>query len=326
MVRLIRMNLIMLVIAVGGCASPLGNVHRSSPGLQDRPSSTYKAPLPSEVSDQLETQNLTQELFLSASMEMLQDADKKSPYGDPASTTDTSDFNTLRNIGYDVGYSESRKDPLWAAYAVPWTTEPHCFPRPSGFRVDARTEARLRHEDYAQDPPRPFNRGHMAPNHAIMSRYGSAAQRETFLMSNVVPQRAEQNQQVWRALEHLIAEEYSFEFDGVWVVTGPIFSSRPRRLNGLAAIPRATYSVIADDDEGILRVLAVIVDQDESGIQPLDKFIKTVDEVEEATGLDFFSKLPDEIEKLVESTGPDGDWGLERLLVPPPPTSCGQGG
>ena len=32
----------------------------------------------------------------------------------------------------------------------------------------------------------------------------------------------------------------------------------------------------------------------------------TVDQVEEATGLDFFSKVPDSIEKRIESTIPEG--------------------
>ena len=32
-----------------------------------------------------------------------------------------------------------------------------------------------------------YDRGHMVPNHAIESRYGTEDQKKTFLMSNVAP-------------------------------------------------------------------------------------------------------------------------------------------
>ena len=56
--------------------------------------------------------------------------------------------------------------------------------------MDERTAARVSHDDYKPGTDR-FDRGHMAPNHAIATRYGREAQLETFLMSNVCPQAAD---------------------------------------------------------------------------------------------------------------------------------------
>ena len=48
----------------------------------------------------------------------------------------------------------------------------------------------------------------------------------------------------------------------------------------------------------------------EAGHKPLTTYVKTVDEVEEETGLDFFSLLPDKVEKKIESTYNLSVWNL----------------
>jgi endonuclease G len=228
----------------------------------------------------------------------------------------------LENIGYAVGYSEGRKDPLWAGYYVaPVAITEVIEERPKSFGVDLRTAARVVHTDYTQPDyrtnPRAFDRGHMAPNYAIASRYGRAAQLETFLLSNVCPEQKRLNQQTWEALEKRIAREYAPECDGVWVLAGPIFDAlENRRLNGIAEIPDRFYCIVVDDDEGYVRVLAVVMSQGVYGIHQLDDFVTTVDAIESATGLDFFSELPDDVESTVEARGPDGDWELSDLLIP----------
>src|SRR5690349_7434680 len=42
-------------------------------------------------------------------------------------------FTVLKNKAYVVGYSESRKDPLWSAYRVHAVTNPQHLPRPPEF-------------------------------------------------------------------------------------------------------------------------------------------------------------------------------------------------
>ncbi len=51
--------------------------------------------------------------------------------------------------------------------------------------MDTLTIAKVTHNDYTHSG---YDRGHMAPNYAIATRYGQEAQKETFLMSNIVPQ------------------------------------------------------------------------------------------------------------------------------------------
>lgn len=226
----------------------------------------------------------------------------------------------LENIGFALGYCEDRKDPLWVSYRLAGAATHEAGKRPSRFKVDERTRARLAHEDYKQadyqENPRAFDRGHMAPNHAIATRYGREAQLETFLMTNICPQAKRLNQQTWEALEKTIADVWATELEEVWVSVGPLFGATPRRLNGGAAIPDAFYALVLDEDGQGPRVLALVLGQEVSGEQTLGSFATTVDAVEVATGLDFYADLPDEVEDALEAAGADAGWGLDRVLSP----------
>ncbi|MFC1467798.1 DNA/RNA non-specific endonuclease, partial [Verrucomicrobiota bacterium] len=90
----------------------------------------------------------------------------------------------LKNSGYTVGYSDHFELPLWSAYRVFNVPKLESGKRPSRFTTDTRTKARVSHNDYTRSG---FDRGHMAPNYAIATRYGRTAQKETFLMSNIIP-------------------------------------------------------------------------------------------------------------------------------------------
>lgn len=220
----------------------------------------------------------------------------------------------LINAGYAVDYDEDLMDPLFAAY--------YCGPR-SGFPAGDRDKlsfvpddrlpvrSRLKSTDFRNGTGGPrYDRGHMAPNHAIATRYGPAAQAETFRLSNIVPQRSELNQTLWRLIEERISDRYAPEFSGVWVVVGPVFGPESVRFNGKAAIPDAFFCIVLDREEstGRLRALALLVPQTEKGNQPPAHFETTIREIEKRTGLDFFSGLPDPEEDALETSRADGAW------------------
>jgi endonuclease G len=244
--------------------------------------------------------------------------------GSPRPTRPESTFTELENSGYLVGYSEARKDPLWAAYRLFALDDPQTLPRPSRFKLDARTQARVRHEDYTGSG---YDRGHLAPNFAIASRYGRAAQLETFLMSNICPQCPGLNQETWEAFEKLEANEYADDFEEIWVITGPIFTDDNALPSGIA-IPSQFYKIVVDEEGSRPSILALIMTQQTHGRAPLRQFLTTVDRIEELTGLDFFAELPDELESKLEASPADPHWGLERELIPSraprPRPPCGE--
>lgn len=222
--------------------------------------------------------------------------------GPPRATAEAGRLGEVRiltNRGYAVGYSEPLANPVWAAYrTMDLERIPDPGKRPERFEVDRRTAARVAPDAYTGSG---YDRGHLAPNYAIATRYGAAAQRETFLMSNIVPQRHALNAGLWRELEEKIATSYPARYGEIWTIVGPVFGPEPARLRGGVAVPEAFFKIVIDENEGKLRTLALLVPQDAPAGVPPERFLVTIDEIERRTGLDFLSELEDEAERAVEA-------------------------
>lgn len=208
----------------------------------------------------------------------------------------------LRNSGYICGYSELRGNPLWVVYrleALP-KNAPR-YKRPESFSADWRSLTHIDSSDYTRSG---YDRGHMAPNYAISRLYGKAAQQETFLMTNIVPQKANLNQKVWQRLEEWEINRFTKRFRELWVYTGPVFDSKVERLQSAwrVEIPDAFYKVYAGiDAAGAPHLLAFLIPQTVRGNETPEQFLTTVDRIEALIGFDFFHELDDSLEKRLES-------------------------
>lgn len=233
--------------------------------------------------------------------------DKTLIYGGPpramaagaATGASAANFRVLTNQGYAVGYSDALGNPVWAAYHLRDLAKlPSTGARPEKFEVDRRTAARVAPEAYTNSG---YDRGHMAPNYAIATRYGAAAQRETFLMSNITPQLHSLNAGLWKELELKIATSYPARYEEVWVLTGPVFGATPKKLRGGVAVPEAFFLIVLDENEGKLRTLAFLVPQDAPAAADPERYLTRIEEIQRRTGLDFLSELDDVAEKQVEA-------------------------
>lgn len=219
-------------------------------------------------------------------------------------------FQVLDPPGFVLGYSEYWRNPLWVAYRLTQRVDGPYADRPERFAVDARTFSRVNAEDYSHSG---FNRGHMAPNYAMSRFHGRAAQRASFRMSNIVPQRGALNQKLWQRLEELEADVYAASEVPLYVVMGPVFTAEDERLPSGVAIPDGFFRIwLRRDRDGRLRVLAFLVPQTVSGYEPLDGFLVSVDAIEQATGLDFFHRLDDEQEAVLEAGVNAQAWDFSR--------------
>lgn len=212
----------------------------------------------------------------------------------------------LENAGYAVGYDEGMRNPAWVAYRLHYRSDGTTAKRAESFEVDPRTVARTTSGDYTDSG---FDRGHMAPNHAIGLAHGPEAQWETFRMSNIVPQAPALNQGPWRILEQEIANDWLPKHETLWVITGPVYRPPLQRLASGVAIPTAFFKIIAKVDEANeLRVVSVVVPQEADDFATIGRYLTSVDEVESLTGLDFLSLLDDTIEDQLEADQPRRLW------------------
>lgn len=220
----------------------------------------------------------------------------------------------FRNDGFMVGYSDLRGNPLWVIYKltpIPNGNARH-YRRPEHFSADWRSLMRIGQDDYTGSG---YDRGHMAPNYAMSQLYGKDAQLDSFLMTNVTPQKSNLNQKLWQRLEEAEIDIFAPQFGTVWVVTGPIFSQKTKRLRSSSwvEIPEAFYKiyVVPARTGHEPQMLAFIVPQNVRGNEPLERFVVNVDQVETLTGFDFFYELDDSVEKKLETGIDPSQWPLE---------------
>ena len=215
----------------------------------------------------------------------------------------------FRNTAYMVGYSDLKGNPLWVAYKLVTPNEnmPH-LKRPDGFRADWRNMGLITSNDYTNSG---YDRGHMAPNHAIALLYGKEAQEETFLMTNITPQRASLNQKLWQRLEEMELNSFAPRFKVLWVYTGPLFDTKTTRLKSasLIEIPDAFYKIyVGIEESGALKALAFIVPQKAKANDNIEKYVVSIDEVERRSGFDFLHQLEDTLEDALEKKIDTHNW------------------
>jgi endonuclease G, mitochondrial len=170
-----------------------------------------------------------------------------------------------------------------------------------------------------------YDLGHLAPNAAINTQYGKLAQMETFFMSNITPQKANLNRGVWNKLESQIQKIYPYANEDnnekyhVWVIVGPVFRSESQYLTRdndvKIAIPDAFYCILvrpfryAHDAPTNSDYKAFLFPQDVVRNQPLDiSFLKSIDAIEAATGLNFFPNFSTRQQNRLESEPASALW------------------
>ena len=221
------------------------------------------------------------------------------------------EVTVLINYGYIVGYSATRKQPVWAAYRVSDAQRTTHYERPHFFYKDTR----LPSEAQVEPTPFPnFHRGHMVPNFEINTQYGKLAQLETFLMSNISPQKGPLNTGAWARLEKRIVNDYAPTFDHIWVIAGPIFESDEGQVRGVD-IPSHFFMILVDafgPFNATLDILALKFSQDTpSGAQLNESFIRSVDHLEDVTNLNFFPGFSAQKEEQHERNRASSIWGSE---------------
>lgn len=216
----------------------------------------------------------------------------ESRYGIP--TADLFLFNRL----YIVGYSYLFRQPRWAMQVIDDTTM-HMedeFDRLDNFREDMRIPDQFRStlEDYKGSG---FDRGHLINS---ADRKGSKiVNSETFLLSNMSPQKPRFNRDIWLELEkavRVLAE--TEEYAEVYTICGPLFKiGDPIEVIGenKVVVPDAFFkSILAErtkaNSKYQLAMWSFVIPNEKSD-QALSEFLVPTVEVERRAGLQLWDRL-----------------------------------
>ncbi len=210
---------------------------------------------------------------------------------------------------FTLSYNRSKATPNWVAWRLDtgWLGGAD---RQDDFRPDTTLPMgwyQVTDSDYSGSG---FTRGHMCPSG---DRTRSIADNSaTFLMTNMVPQIADNNSGPWANLEDY-CRSLANSGNEVYIISGPngVHQATPTIAQGRITAPKWTWKVVlvlpngADDLRRInrsTRVFGVIMSNESiSSGAPWRNFRVTVDQVEALTGHNFFSNVPVRIQEYIES-------------------------
>ena len=161
-------------------------------------------------------------------------------------------------------------------------------------------------EDYKHSG---WDRGHMAPS--MDMNWNADVLDESYYLSNMCPQGHDFNSGIWLDLEHQI-RYWAKRDSAICVVTGPILPKSKkddyRKLpRSKVLIPDYFYKAVFAPFGKEPRAIAFVM-PNEQRYEKISSFAISIDSLENLTGIDFFSVLPDDIEDVVEADFNLRDW------------------
>lgn len=229
--------------------------------------------------------------------------------GNPSNATANTNQPTnylMEKPQFALSYHRDNGRPNWVSWHLDssWIGS---TPRQDSFRADTSLPAgwyRVSSTDFSGSG---YDRGHMCPS---ADRTKTVAENDsTFLMTNMIAQAPDNNQRGWATLESY-CRSLAGSTNELYIISGG-YGTSGYLAGGNVAIPSSTWKVIMILPKGtndVSRVttstrLIAIVMPNQNGISTdWRSFRVSVDYVEQLTGYDFFSNVPDSIESVIEST------------------------
>ena len=226
-------------------------------------------------------------------------------YEQPAPLRDRPE-QILYKKGFIVSYNQESKSPNWVAWHLTeaHTKGPHQR-KQEIFQEDTDVKApRATNNDYYNSR---YDRGHMCP--AGDNKWDKQAMSESFMVSNICAQNPGLNKYVWDDLE-ILCREWARKYGAIDIVCGPIYGDiRDRKTIGRSKVwvPEAFFKVILCRKGGMPKAIGFIY-RNEGVKQLMEDAVRTVDEIESLTGIDFFPALEDPVEDRVEARARLSEW------------------
>lgn len=195
----------------------------------------------------------------------------------------------LHRAYYDAGFRFSENQAAWTRHFLHYDDlmSSSRVKRRDQFRPDTQVpdEHRVHPRDYARSG---FDKGHLVP--AADMSHDETAMSESFLMSNMSPQRPDCNRKSWRLVEEWVRDYVKRSHNDVEVITGPVFDCSMSRVtigreSCRVSVPDSYFKAVYDIKSR--EAIAFIV-QNCGCTNSLESCIRDVDYVEQLTGLDLF--------------------------------------
>lgn len=226
------------------------------------------------------------------------------------------------NRNYTVCYNPNELTTYWVAYPLN-SAYRGSYPRNDAWAyidselVATENQANIVSSSYknsASGGSNNYDRGHLLPS--ASRNYSQEMNEQTFYTVNIAPQNATFNQNTWNNLEAALQGLASS--DNMFIVTGTMCaqandgndSFTPEKTYDNSGkeipVPRYFYKVIlkVDSENNPTSASAIgfwYTNEAHSGSYYDSAYVKSVDQIEQLTGMDFFVNLPDSVESAAEA-------------------------
>ncbi|HET7506181.1 MAG TPA: DNA/RNA non-specific endonuclease [Kofleriaceae bacterium] len=226
----------------------------------------------------------------------------------PTSTSDPNSFLSVKS-GYVISYNSGRKVPNWVSWELN-TSYLGSVARQDDFRPDDTLPASLPQASLADYSGSGYDRGHMCPS--ADRTLTTTANSQTFFLTNMVPQAANNNRGPWADLE-TEARNIAQTGKELFIISGGTFSATSNSIGTGVVVPDKTFKVIVVLDAvgqgpgsvtSNTRVIGVMMPNENNQISATadwHSFRVSVDAIEAATGFDFLSDVDPAVQAIVES-------------------------
>jgi endonuclease G, mitochondrial len=206
--------------------------------------------------------------------------------------------------GFLLAHDPVKKAPIWVIEHLTKEKATAVMDRPDAFKADPDLSVGNRAElsDYKKSG---YDRGHMAP--AADMRWDIQAMKECFYLSNMIPQVGKgMNQGIWKDLEENV-RSWAVSRDGLYVFTGPIYEKTSKDIgNNQVAVPTHLYKIVYDLHKA--KAIAFIMPNKPLKTADIPKYIVTIRDIENKTGLNFLSELDLQVQDVIENKKAPGLW------------------
>ena len=219
----------------------------------------------------------------------------------PTSTTN----QVVSHNYYTLSYNENAEQAEWVAYELKkeHLTKTH-RKRPYFIRDKKVKTKSANYKNYKNSG---YNKGHLCP--AGDRKFSEVAFIETFLTSNVSPQKKDFNAGIWNRLEQK-TRYWANKERQLYIITGGILNDNlPTIGKEKVAVPKYFYKILFDYTKPEVKAIAFLIPHQESK-EPLYKFVVSIDQIETLTSIDFFPALSDDIENNLEANSNYKNWSF----------------
>ena len=210
----------------------------------------------------------------------------------------------IEHRGYTLSFKPQYQQAAWVAYVLRgYQLKESHVERDGEFVVDPL--AKPHSADDADYNNAGYDRGHLADDEYLI--WSAQSMKESFYYSNASPQVPAFNRGVWKRLEELV-RYWAEAYDSVYVVTGPVLQNGlPTIGHDKVSVPQTFYKAVLVYNAKAVQGIGFVL-RNEASAATLKSFAVSIDNVEKLTGLDFFPKLPDDVEQKIEDNFNEADW------------------